>query len=144
MTKIHRPIRLISYDTDENIKRRARGEPAVYRLVRPRTILYAGLMALVGALMLLQLTSRHNMGLSVLHVRAPMYTTTKDDGVRNGYTLRFSNKWSDPRKFAIEVAGSEGRFDQERGGRCAARRAALRHRRPRRDARSAALCHRPA
>ena len=48
------------------------------------------------------------MGLSVLHVRAPMYTTTKDDGVRNGYTLRFSNKWSEPRKFAIEVAGLNG------------------------------------
>ena len=108
MTKIHRPIRLISYDTDENIKRRARGEPAVYRLVRSRTILYAALMVVVGALMLFQLTTRQTMGLSVLHVRAPMYTTTKDDGVRNGYTLRFSNKWSEPRRFAIEVAGLNG------------------------------------
>jgi cytochrome c oxidase accessory protein FixG len=105
MTKVHRPIRLISYDTDENIKRRARGEPAVYRLVRSRTILYAALIALVGALMLFKLTTRQQMSLSVLHVRAPMYTTTKDEGVRNGYTLRFSNKWSEPRKFAIEVAG---------------------------------------
>jgi len=105
MTKIHRPIRLISYDTDENIKRRARGENPVYRLVRSRTILYAVVMALVGAVMLFQLTTRQHMSLSVLHVRAPMYTTTKDEGVRNGYTLRFSNKWSQPRKFAIEVTG---------------------------------------
>ena len=105
MIKIHRPIRLISYDTDENIKRRARGENPVYRLVRSRTILYAVVMALVGAVMLFQLTTRQHMSLSVLHVRAPMYTTTKDEGVRNGYTLRFSNKWGEPRKFAIEVTG---------------------------------------
>jgi len=105
MARVHRPIRLIGYDTDENIKRRARGEPAIYRLVRSRTILYAGLMVVVSALMLFQLTARPHMGLSVLHVRAPMYTATKDEGVRNGYTLRLSNKWSESRKFAIEVSG---------------------------------------
>jgi cytochrome c oxidase accessory protein FixG len=105
MTKINRPTRLISYDTDENIKRRQRGEAPVYRLVRSRTILYVVVMAIVGGLMLYQLTTRRHMGLSVLHVRAPMYTTVKGDAVRNGYTLRFSNKWSEPHKFAIAISG---------------------------------------
>ncbi|MGD1037275.1 MAG: cytochrome c oxidase accessory protein CcoG [Roseiarcus sp.] len=105
MTKIHRPIRLIGYDTDENIERRRRGEAPVYRLVRSRTILYAVAMAIVGALMLYQLTTRHHMGLSVLHVRAPMYTTTSNGGVRNGYTLRFSNKWNETHEFAIDIGG---------------------------------------
>ena len=77
--------------------------------MRPRTILYVVVMAIVGALMLYQLTTRQHMGLSVLHVRAPMYTTTSDGGVRNGYTLRFSNKWSEPHEFAI--------VDQRRRGR---------------------------
>ncbi len=54
MTKIHRPTRLIAYDTDENIKRRQRGEAPVYRLVRSRTILYVVVMAIVGSLMLYQ------------------------------------------------------------------------------------------
>ena len=40
MTKIHRPTRLIAYDTDENRERRKKGEANVYRLIRPRTILY--------------------------------------------------------------------------------------------------------
>ncbi len=104
MTKINRPIRLIAYDTDENIKRRSRGEAPVYRLVRSRTILYAAIMAIVGGIMLYQLTNRTHMNLSVLHVRAPMFTAVRDD-VRNGYTLRFSNKRSEPRKFALEVIG---------------------------------------
>ena len=105
MTKINRPTRLISYDTDENIKRRQRGEKAVYRLVRSRTLLYAAVMAVVGGVMLYQLTTRHHMGLSVLHVRAPMFTTVKGEAVRNGYTLRFANKWSDQRRFIIAIAG---------------------------------------
>ena len=104
MTKINRPIRLIAYDTDENIKRRSRGEAPVYRLVRSRTVLYAAVMAVVGGIMLFQLTHRTHMNLSVLHVRAPMFTQLKD-GVRNGYTLRFSNKWSETRRFALEVSG---------------------------------------
>jgi cytochrome c oxidase accessory protein FixG len=105
MAKIHRPTRLIAYDTDENITRRARGEAPVYKLVRSRTILYVVVIAVVGSLMLYKLTTRQHMGLSVLHVRAPMYTLAHDGMVRNGYTLRFANKWSEPREFALSVSG---------------------------------------
>ena len=104
MTKINRPTRLIAYDTDDNIRRRQRGEAPVYRLVRSRTVVYAVAMAIVGFVMLYALSSRTNMGLSVLHVRAPMYTAVKE-GVRNGYTLRFANKGSAPQKFSLEVSG---------------------------------------
>ena len=108
MAKVRRPTRLISYDTDENIKRRQRGEAPVYRIVRSRTILYVVVIAIVGALMLYQLTTRQHMGLSVLHVRAPMFTTARDGAVRNGYTLRFSNKSNETHKFAIEIGGIKG------------------------------------
>ena len=108
MTKVHRPTRLIAYDTDENIKRRARGEAPVYKLVRSRTILYVVVIAIVGSLMVYKLTTRQHLGLSVLHVRAPMYTLAHDGLVRNGYTLRFSNKWSEPHDFALSVSGVPG------------------------------------
>ena len=99
MTKIKRPTRLIAYDTDENRERRKRGEHNVYHLVRPRTILYAAAIALTGAVMLYALLTRTNSHLSVLHVRAPLYTQTAEGGIRNGYTLRFSNKLSEPTRF---------------------------------------------
>jgi polyferredoxin len=108
MAKIHRPTRLIAYDTDENIKRRARGDAPVYKLVRSRTILYVVVIAIVGSLMVYKLTTRQHSGLSVLHVRAPMYTLAHDGLVRNGYTLRFSNKWSEPHDFALSVSGVPG------------------------------------
>ena len=96
MAKIKRPTRLIAYDTDENRERRKRGEPNVYRLIRPRTIMYAALIALVAGIMLYVLTTRSNSHLSVLHVRAPLFTQTAEGGIRNGYTLRFSNKLAEP------------------------------------------------
>jgi len=108
MEKIKRPTRLIAYDTDENRERRAKGEPNVYRLIRPRTILYAVLIAVVGAIMLYVLTTRSSSHLSVLHVRAPLFTETAEGGVRNGYTLRFSNKLADPTDFTLEVSGVPG------------------------------------
>ena len=107
MAKVRRPTRLIGYDTDENMKRRQRGEAPVYRLARSRTILYVVVMAIVGSLMVYKLATRQLIGLSVLHVRAPMYTTSGRNAVRNGYALRFSNKWSDARQFAIDVSGVE-------------------------------------
>ena len=108
MEKIHRPTRLIAYDTDENLERRKRGEPNVYRLIRPRTILYAALIAITGCVMLYALISRSSMNVSVLHVRAPLFTQTAEGGIRNGYTVRFSNKLGEPRDFMLEVSGLKG------------------------------------
>src|SRR5437763_744606 len=50
MTKIGRPTRLIGYDNDINIQRREAGKPPIYRTVRPRTIVYSSVIALVGAI----------------------------------------------------------------------------------------------
>jgi cytochrome c oxidase accessory protein FixG len=108
MTKIGRPTRLIAYDTDDNRERRKRGEANVYHLLRPRTILYAALIALTGCIMLYALLTRTNMHMSVLHVRAPLFTETAEGGIRNGYTLRFSNKLREPSDFALEVSGLKG------------------------------------
>ena len=108
MVKVHRPTRLIAYDTDENRKRRERGEANVYRLIRPRTILYAAIIALTGCIMLYALLTRTNSHLSVLHVRAPLFTQTAEGGVRNGYTLRFSNKLGEVGDFMLDVSGLKG------------------------------------
>jgi cytochrome c oxidase accessory protein FixG len=108
MTKIKRPTRLIAYDNDENRERRKRGEANVYHPIRPRTVMYAALIALVVGIMLYVLTTRSNSHLSVLHVRAPLFTQTAEGGIRNGYTLRFSNKLADPQEFTLEVSGIPG------------------------------------
>ncbi len=108
MKKIHRPTRLIAFGNDDNRARRMRGEVEVHHPIRPRTVMYAALIALTAGIMLYVLATRANSHLSVLHVRAPLYTQTAEGGIRNGFTLRFSNKLADPQDFALEVAGLPG------------------------------------
>ena len=105
MRQIGRPERLIAYDTDMNIARRAKGEEPIYRIVRARTILYAVIIAIVGAVMLYSLATRRMTDVSVLHERNPLFTRLSDGGVRNAYTVRFLNKGSAEATFVLAVDG---------------------------------------
>jgi polyferredoxin len=108
MAKIGRPARLIAYDTDLNIKRRQAGQPNVFNLVRARTILYAGIIAIVGAVMLYALTTRHSESISAIHDRNPMFVRLSDGALRNGYTIRIVNKRPQTREFYLALAGLSG------------------------------------
>ena len=108
MAKVGRPPRLIAYDNDENSKRRMAGRSMAFRQVRSRTVLYAVLMAIVGGVMIYALATRARFGVSVLHEHAPLFVTLSDGRIRNGYTLRFSNKWGETREFEIGIADANG------------------------------------
>jgi len=105
MAKVGQPRRLIAYDTEANILRRESGEAARYRFVRPRTILYAGVLAIVSAIMLVTLTFRHSLDLDVVRDRNPDYVRLADGAVRNGYTLKLMNRTNLPQTFWLDVSG---------------------------------------
>jgi len=105
MQKITRPRGLIGYDTDDNIKRRIDGKLPIIRLVRPRTAIYAALIALVGAIMMYSLATRDFAGVNVLHDRNPIFVKLSDGGVRNGFTVRLLNKRPLYRQFLLNVEG---------------------------------------
>src|SRR3569833_2647999 len=105
MNKIGRQTGLIAYDTDLNIKRRQQGKSNVFKLVRMRTVLYAGIIALVGSVMMYSLAARETLGVSVMHDRKPVFVKLADGSVRNGYTLRNLNKALELRSFLLIVEG---------------------------------------
>jgi cytochrome c oxidase accessory protein FixG len=111
MEKVRRPTRLIAYNTDINIKRHAQNLPPVYRLIRPRTVLYSSVIAVVGAVMLYALTSRSTTSLAAIHDRNPLFVKTSDGSIRNGYELRIANKAPRPRRFWLEVTGVEAKIE---------------------------------
>jgi polyferredoxin len=76
--------------------------------VRPRTMLYAGLICLVGAIMLAALMNRRTLEINVLHDRNPPYVLLSDGSVRNGYAVKILNKLHTPREFTLEVHGLPG------------------------------------
>jgi cytochrome c oxidase accessory protein FixG len=105
MAKIDRPARLIAYDTDLNIKHRQEGKPARFNIVRARTVLYAAIIAAVGAIMLYTLATRTSEGISVIHDRNPMFVRLASGELRNGFTVRILNKSLETRGFVLSVDG---------------------------------------
>ena len=108
MDKVGRPRGLISYDTDAAVAARASGKAAVYKLLRPRTLYYAGALTLVSVLMLWGLAHRSVLDLHVLRDRNPMYVRLQDGSVRDGYTLKIANRSFYPKTVAVRFGGLVG------------------------------------
>ncbi|MBI3676602.1 MAG: cytochrome c oxidase accessory protein CcoG [Proteobacteria bacterium] len=105
LLKIGQPKGLIGYDTDLNLQRRAKGEKARFRFVRPRTIVYAALLLAVGAVMLVSLSTRATVGLDAIRDRNPNFVVLADGSVRNGYMIKVLNRGAEPRTFLISIEG---------------------------------------
>jgi cytochrome c oxidase accessory protein FixG len=108
MKKLGRATGLIAYDTDINIKRRQEGKAGFVKIVRGRTVLYAGIIVVIGAIMLYTLATRQDLALAVIHDRNPLAVLLKDGSIRNGYTLRIINKRLQEREFALSIRGPTG------------------------------------
>lgn len=106
MEKLGRPTGLVAYDTPINFDRRKEGLPPIYRIVRPRTILYAVLISGVLGFMSYTFIMRGNAGVNILHDRNPLYVTNSDGSVRNGYTVRLLNRIGHERNFTLAVEGA--------------------------------------
>jgi len=105
MNKIGRPTRLIGYDNDVNIQRRQAGEATIYRVVRPRTVIYSAMIVAVGGIMLYALLTRNLLDVNVLHDRNPVAVKLSDGSIRNAYTVRVLNKRGVDRNVSVAVDG---------------------------------------
>ena len=108
MDKVGRPRGLIAYDTDAAVAQREAKQPAVYRLVRGRTIYYAVTLTLVSAVMLWGFLNRTTYDLHVLRDRNPTFVRLHDGSIRDGYTLKLSNRGFEPRTAEIRFSGVTG------------------------------------
>ena len=108
MGKIGRPKNLIAYETIAGLEATAKGTTAPLRLIRARTLLYAGMIGIVSAIMLVALLNRTTLEINVLHDRNPPFVRLSDGGVRNGYTIKILNKLHQPREFTLTTEGLPG------------------------------------
>jgi cytochrome c oxidase accessory protein FixG len=108
MDKIGRPRKLIGYDHDMNIERHAAGQKPIYKFIRARTIIYAGIILLTAGIMTFTLATRNDTGIAVIHDRNPLFVTQQDGSIRNGYTVRLVNRDLGMREFVISVEGLAG------------------------------------
>lgn len=108
MTKVGRPADLIAYDTIANQAAAACGGSAPPKLIRPRTVLYSALIAIVGVTMLVTLSRRADFDLTVLPDRNPLFVKLSNGDIRNGYTVKILNKKYRTRDFSVVVQDPSG------------------------------------
>jgi cytochrome c oxidase accessory protein FixG len=108
MDKVGRPRGLIAFDTLAAQDARASGRPHAHPWLRPRPMVYAGLLALVAGAMVAALALRSDTELHVLRDRAPLYVLLSDGSVRNGYTVKVLNKAREQRSYILRVEGLPG------------------------------------
>ena len=108
MEKVGSPKGLIAYSTLRSYNAAVAGHPVKpnwHVVLRPRTLIYSGIWALIGVLMLVALLTRDRLGLDVVPDRNPLYVTLSDGSIRNGYTVKVLNMQGTPRRFLLQLDG---------------------------------------
>ena len=113
MTKAGRPKWLILWDTLARQEAKAAGPATGGRheaihLLRPRTLIYVTALVLATSVMGVALAMRAEIGLSVLHDRAPLFVKVRDGSIRNTYAVKISNKTPQTAEFALTFEGVAG------------------------------------
>jgi cytochrome c oxidase accessory protein FixG len=104
MPKVDRPPNLITFDSQYNQVACAAGVAPRHRFLRPRALVYAGLIAVVGGVMLIGLSTRATTEISIQRDRNPLFVTLSDGAIRNGYTFKLLNMRREPRSYELTVA----------------------------------------
>lgn len=108
MKKVGLPPNLITYDAISRQNQRAEGNPPKFRLIRPRTVIYAILLCIAIGVMGYALVTRSYLDVNVVPDRNPLFVTLKDGSIRNGYTFKILNKAQRPRDYVLETKGVTG------------------------------------
>jgi polyferredoxin len=99
MDKLGYPRGLIRYSTQNALDAKST------RILRPRILIYAGLLLLLAAGWAWGVTHRAAFLVEVLRDRNALYRVIADGAVENGYTLKLVNKSDQATQFIIELAG---------------------------------------
>jgi cytochrome c oxidase accessory protein FixG len=105
MDRVDRPRGLIAWTTLAADAAAARGEKPVWRLLRPRTLIYAAVLAVVACVMVVALALRATVEANVLRDRSPQFVTLSDGSIRNGYTVKILNKTRETAAYRIRFEG---------------------------------------
>jgi cytochrome c oxidase accessory protein FixG len=104
MDRFGLPRGLISYDSNANMLLRGQRQPTRNRVIRPRTMIYAGVLAAAGSVMLASLLTRTDLKVDVLHGRSPLAVLASGHMSRNAYDYKVLNMASHPRTFSLKLA----------------------------------------
>jgi cytochrome c oxidase accessory protein FixG len=108
MGKMGYPKGLIRYSTENAVRQHLDSGAIVKRVLRPRTLVYTGILVIVVAAGLATLYNRVPVKVDVIRDRANFTRDASDPVVQNVYRLQIMNTQERRASFAISVAGLDG------------------------------------
>jgi cytochrome c oxidase accessory protein FixG len=102
MDKVGYPRGLIRYDTQSGLEGKRK------RVLRPRTLVYATLLAVLVAGFAVTLSGRNVVGIDVIRDRNALYRERPDGRIENVYNVKILNKDRAAHEFRITASGLPG------------------------------------
>ena len=107
MEKMEYPKGLIRYTTEHALSKKLDKKGIVQRMMRPRILIYTGILTLIVLLTTLSVTLRSPLKFDVIRDRG-MPRTTESGAIDNVYRLQIMNTDELPRRYRIQVSGIPG------------------------------------
>ena len=102
MDKVGSPRGLIRYSTERALEHKS------YRLIRPRTIVYTGILVVLLASMVTSIALRKPAIMDIIRDRNALYRDVGRQGIENSFTVRIVNKHNVDHEYNLSVSGLEG------------------------------------
>ena len=102
MDKVGSPRGLIRYSTERALEHKS------YRLIRPRTMVYTGILVLLLTSMVASIALRKPAIMDVIRDRNALYRDVGRQGIENSFTIRIVNKHNEDHEYVLSVDGLEG------------------------------------
>ncbi|WP_424194440.1 cytochrome c oxidase accessory protein CcoG [Ampullimonas aquatilis] len=108
MDKMNYPRGLIRYDTENGLEEGLSREELFWRMMRPRTLIYTGILSIVAFAMMTTLVLRVPLKVDVIRDRGSMGKIVDDGAVENIYRLQIMNTQEVEQHFEVAVDGLDG------------------------------------
>lgn len=108
MDKVGSPRGLIRYSTENALARHYTKREMVAHLLRPRTLLYSGILLAIVLATVWSLAHRVPLKVDVLRDRSSLSREADDGRIENVFNLHISNTEELPHRYSIGVSGLDG------------------------------------
>ena len=108
MDKMGYPRGLIRYTTENVVKGRYPDAGIVRHILRPRTLIYSGLMLIIGGAFVYSLATRVPLRVDVVRDRVALSKETDEGLIENVYRLQLINKDGQPHRYTVRADGIPG------------------------------------
>jgi len=108
MDKMKYPRGLIRYATQNGLTHRWTRAQMLRRVLRPRVLIYGGVLIAICAAFVVSLTLRHTLKVDVVRDRTTLARLVDEGRIENVYRLQLMNATEAPQRYRVDVQGIAG------------------------------------